>query len=129
MSLKKTILDVMTHGDLKASAKAVDCPEPAFDAGNFVTVTFRPSPEVRQAAGGELGSTPQVTPEVTDQVTDQVPPQLTVIKAIFGEMSRQKIQESLGLKHTRHFRDTYLKPTVQTVCCYTGPQRSERRMR
>ena len=80
---------------IRDGAKAVDCPEPAFEAGNFVTVTFRPNPEVRQAAGDELGSTPQVTgevagevppqvaPRVAPQVTDQVTPQLTVIKAIF----------------------------------------------
>ena len=98
----------------------------------FVTVTFRPNPEVRQAAGGELGRTPQVAPEVapqvtpqvtpqvapevvTDQVTDtdQVTPQLAVLQAIFGEMSRQQLQESLGLKHAGHFREAYLEPTLQ----------------
>ena len=36
---------------IRDGAKAVDCPEPAFEAGNFVTVTFRPNPEVRRAAG------------------------------------------------------------------------------
>ena len=49
---------------IRDGAKAVDCPEPAFDAGNFVTVTFRPKPEVRQVAGRGLGSTPQVAPQV-----------------------------------------------------------------
>ncbi len=122
---------------IRDGAKAVDCPEPAFEAGNFVTVTFRPNPEVRQAAGGELGLTPevatqatdqatgqvtdqvtdqatgQVTDQAADQVTDQVTPQLTVMKAIFGEMSRQQIQESLGLKHARHFREVYLEPTLR----------------
>ena len=110
-------------------------------ADSFVTVTFRPNPEVRQAAGGELTTTPQVTdqvtpevapevapefaPEVTgqvagqvtDQVTDQVtrevPPQVLILQAIFGEMSRQEIQEALGLKHTRHFRKAYLAPTLR----------------
>ena len=57
---------------IRDGTKAVDCPEPVFDAGNFVTVTFRPNPEVRQAAGGELGRTPQVTPEVAPQVNPQV---------------------------------------------------------
>ena len=61
---------------IRDSAKAVDCPEPAFEAGNFVTVTFRPNPEVRQAAGGELPPTPQVTPQVTDQVTGEVTDQV-----------------------------------------------------
>ena len=129
-------------------ARAVDCPEPVFGVESFVTVTFRPNPEVRQAAGGELVSTPQVaqlTDQVTaqeadqvtaqeaDQVTAQVPPQLFVLKAIFGEMSRHQIQESLGLKHTRHFRDTYLNPTLQAglieMTIPEKPQSSKQRYR
>ena len=62
---------------IRDGAKAVDCPEPAFEAGNFVTVTFRPNPEVRQAAGGQLGPTPQVAPGVAPQVTDQDADQVT----------------------------------------------------
>lgn len=76
-------------------------------------MTFRPNPEVRQAAGGELPSTLQVTGEVTGEVTDQVHPQLAVLKAFFGEMSRQEIQQALGLKHEDHFRNVYLTPTLQ----------------
>ena len=118
---------------IRDGARAVDCPEPVFEAGNFVTVTFQPNPEVRHVAGDAVGSTPQVTPEVTPQVTDQVNPevtdqvtaqvtgevtdqvhpQLAVLKAIFGETSRQQMQESLGLKHTRHFREAYLEPTMR----------------
>ena len=118
---------------IRDGAQAVDCPEPAFEADNFVAVTFRPNPEARQAAGGELGSTPQVAGEVAGEVTDQVSPQLAVIKTIFGEMSRQKIQESLGLKHTRHFRDAYLKPTLQAglieITVPDKPQSSQQRYR
>ena len=113
---------------IRDGAKAVDCPEPAFEAGSFVTVTFRPNPEVRQSAGRELGPIPksadqvtdqvvaqaadQETAQVTDQVTDQVGRQLIVLQSIFGESSRQEIQQALGLKHTRHFRDAYLLPTL-----------------
>ena len=57
--------------------------------------------------------TPQVTDQVTDQVTGEVPPQVLILQAIFGEMSRQEIQEALGLKHVRHFRNAYLAPTMQ----------------
>ena len=57
--------------------------------------------------------TDQVTDQATDQVADQVTPQPTVMKAIFGEMCRQQIQESLGLKHVRHFRAAYLEPTLR----------------
>ena len=100
---------------IRDGAKAVDCPEPMFDAGSFVTVTFRPNPEVRQAAGGELAPAPQVTGEVaaTGEVAGEVNPQLAVLKGFFGEMSRQEIQQALGLKHEDHFRNTYLTPTLR----------------
>ena len=53
--------------------------------------------------------------------------------AIFGEMSRQKIQESLGLKHMRHFRDACLKPTLQAgligITVPDKPQSSQQRYR
>ena len=102
---------------IRDGAKAVDCPEPVFKADNFVTVTFRPNPEVRQATGDAVGSLPQVTDqvtgEVTGEVTDQANLQLAVLKVIFGETSRQQMQESLGLKHVRHFREAYLEPTMR----------------
>ncbi len=58
---------------IRDGAKAVDCPEPVFEADNFVTVTFRPNPEVRQAAGGELPPTPQTTGEATGEVPGKLP--------------------------------------------------------
>ena len=134
---------------IRDGAKAVDCPEPAFEAGNFVTVTFRPNPEVRQAAGGELPPTLQVTPQVTGEVTPQVTgevtgevteevappatpevsPQVTVqvtdqvnvqvavqvrmLRALKGEVTRQQLQDAVGLKHRAHFISAYLIPALQ----------------
>ena len=42
---------------IRDSAKALGYPVPAFEAGNFVTVTFRPNPEVRPDAGVDLDLT------------------------------------------------------------------------
>ena len=118
---------------IRDGAKAVDCPEPEFKADSFVTVTFRPNPEVRQAAGGELAPIPEVTGEatgevageVTDQVagqvteqvagqvTEQVAGQVRLLQALSGEMSRQSLQEALGLKHRNHFNQIYLIPALE----------------
>ena len=46
---------------IRDGAKAAGYPEPTFDARSFVTVTFRPNPEVRPDAGVALDLTPQVT--------------------------------------------------------------------
>ena len=67
---------------IRDGARQQDCPEPDFDVGRFVTVTFRPNPEVRLArrsgdgsrasgvlpkeATGEVGRT---TGEVAGEVT------------------------------------------------------------
>ena len=52
---------------IRDGARAQDCPEPEFEADRFVTVTFRPNPEVREVSGDDR-ITPQVTPEVTGEV-------------------------------------------------------------
>ena len=126
---------------IRDGAKAVNCPEPEFKADSFVTVTFRPNPEVRQAAGGELAPIPEVAGEatgevageVTDQVagevtgevaeqvaeqvagqvTEQVTGQVRLLQALSGEMSRQSLQEALGLKHRNHFNQIYLIPALE----------------
>ena len=94
----------------------MDCPEPAFEAGNFVTVTSRPNPEVRQAAGGELASTPEVTdqvaPQVTPQVTGEVTPQVRLLQAISGEMTARQLRQVLNLADREHFRTGYLLPAL-----------------
>ena len=51
---------------IRDGAKAAGCLEPTFDAGSFVTVTFRPNPEVRPDAGDESDLTPQVTEKAVD---------------------------------------------------------------
>ena len=155
-----------------------DCPEPRFNGGRFVSVKFRPNPEVRrlppeggigprvggEATGevtGEVGAhtaqvidqAGEVTAQVertadqgigevmdatarvgdaTDQVegsTDQVTAQVEdataqvagevhhlaarLLGVMSGEMSRQGIQDALGLRHRNYFRKAYLHPALR----------------
>ena len=86
------------HRVLRDGAKAVDCPEPEFEADSFVTVMFRPNPEVRQGAGSGAG-----------QVTGQV----RLLRALSGEMTRHSLQEALGLRHRDYFNEIYLTPALE----------------
>jgi ATP-dependent DNA helicase RecG len=52
----------------------------------------------------------QVTPQVTPQVTQQVE---MLLARIEGEMTRQAIQDALGLADREHFRKTYLAPALE----------------
>ena len=97
---------------IRDGAKAVDCPEPEFEADSFVTVTFRPNPEVREISGNDR-ITPKVTDQVTGQVTGQVAPEVRLLRVLSGEMTRQDIQEALGLKHRDHFNQVYLIPALE----------------
>ncbi len=45
----------------------------------------------------------------TSQVTGEVQRLLSVVQ---GEMKRMELQEALGLKHEDHFREAYLKPSL-----------------
>ena len=93
-------------------ASEMNCPEPEFRAGSFMTVIFRPNPEVRAEGGDRLagGVAPEVTPEVTGEVTGE---EIRLLRAMSGEMTRQRIQEALGLKHEDHFRHAYLLPALR----------------
>ena len=97
---------------IRDEARELNCPEPEFEAGRFVTVTFRPNPEVRTEGGDR--SAGEVTPEVTGQVTGQVTgEEIRLLRAISGEMTRQGMQEALGLKHRDHFNNAYLLPALR----------------
>ena len=52
-------------------------------------------------------------PQVTGQVTGQVAPEVARLLAVLvGEMSRQALQQALGLKHRDHFNAAYLAPAL-----------------
>ncbi len=93
-------------------AKEQNCPRPDFEIGRFVTVTFRPNPEVR-AIGTDNQPAGEVTGEVTEEVTPKVSPTDRLLQEMSGEMTRQQIQDATGLKHENHFRNVYLIPALQ----------------
>ena len=100
---------------IRDEASEMNCPEPEFKANSFTTVTFRPNPEVR-AEGDHLPAgrvAPEVTDQVTGQVTGQVGPEIRLLEVMSGEMTRQHIQDSLGLKHRVHFKKVYLLPALK----------------
>ena len=53
--------------------------------------------------------TGQVEAQVTPQVTPQV---IRLIKVMQGEMSREDLQEDLGLRDRKSFRESYLSPAL-----------------
>ena len=56
---------------IRDGARRQDCPEPEFDVGRFVTVTFRPNPKVRLVAregGGRQGAGDFLHGEVAEEV-------------------------------------------------------------
>ena len=85
---------------IRNETRAQGCPEPEFEVNGFFTATFWPNPDVRARASVE-----PVTGEVTGEVR--------LLRAMAGEMTRQQIQESLGLRHEDHFRKAYLLPALQ----------------
>ena len=89
---------------VREEARAHRCPEPMFETNGFVTVTFRPNPEVRAETGDD---------RATGEVTGEVKPVGRLLQVMAGEMTRQHLQEALGLKHEDHFRNAYLLPALR----------------
>ena len=77
----------------RGEASAPDCPEPQFEANSFVTVTFRPNPEVRAKA----------EEHPVDRVAGEVAGEVRLLQVMSGEMTRQRLQEALGLKQRGPF--------------------------
>jgi ATP-dependent DNA helicase RecG len=59
---------------------------------------------------GEEPVTPEVTPEVPPEVTPEV---LKMLAVMTGEMTRGEIQDKLGLKDEKHFRESYQQVAVK----------------
>ena len=74
-------------------------------------------------------SPPQLTAQVTAQVTVQVTVQVANLLAkLEGEMTRQAMQDALGLIHREHFRKAYLLPALeQGVIEMTQPDKPNSR--
>ena len=56
---------------------------------------------------------PEAAPEVAPEVTPEVAPEVRLLRAVSGEMTRQRLQEVLDLKDDEHFRKSYLLPALQ----------------
>ena len=65
-----------------------------------VSVTFRPNPEVRA--------------EAEERPMDRVAGEVRLLQVMSGEMTRQRLQEALGLKHEDYFRKAYLIPALRS---------------
>ena len=89
---------------IRDEARAQNCPEPQFEANSFVTVTFRPNPKVR----AETEERPM------DRAAGEVTGEVRLLRVLSGEMTRQRLQEGLGLKHENHFREAYLIPALRS---------------
>ena len=85
--------------DMIARCRDAGLAPPLFrqDGGQFVQVLQRPAAPA---------------PEVTTEVTTEVAPELRLLRALHGEMTRQQLQAALGLKNDEHFRKAYLQPAV-----------------
>jgi cell filamentation protein, protein adenylyltransferase len=60
---------------------------------------------VRMTLDTVTSSTPEVAREVT--------PEVRLLSALAGEMTRQQLKEALGLKDDEHFRKSYLLPALE----------------
>ncbi len=60
-------------------------------------------------ATGEESGIPEVTPQVTPHVAPQVERLLRVVK---GEVDRDALQQAVGLKARKNFRQLYLAPAI-----------------
>jgi Fic family protein len=57
-----------------------------------------------------LGAVSTITPQVAPQVTPQV---RKLVEAVQGEMTREDLQNALGLHDRKSFRERYLKPALE----------------
>ena len=96
---------------IRHESRDLRCPDPEFEVNGFFTARFWPTPEVRETTGAPTAA--PITGQVTDQVTDQVIDQVLLLSVMVGEMSREQLQEALGLKHRGHFRGAYLLPALR----------------
>ena len=69
-----------------------------------ISVTFRPNPKVR----AETEERPR------DRVSGEVIGEVRLLRMMSDEMTRQHLQETLGLKHENHFRKAYLIPALRS---------------
>ena len=85
-------------------------PEFRLDMGCFILTIWRPERSGATAATVTEQAAGEVTGQVTGQVTGHVQRLLAVCE---GTLSRQELQERLGLRHRDSFQQNYLQPALQ----------------
>jgi ATP-dependent DNA helicase RecG len=77
-----------------------------------------------------LESAPSVDAKVTPEVTPEATPEVARLRRVGGEpLSRQELQDQLGLRDDEHFRKTYLLPALAAgVIEMTAPDRPTSRL-
>lgn len=100
---------------LKAMA-ANGSPPPVFEtdddrAAFVIRLPIHPLAQAVVPDAAEMipAGTGEATGEATGEVTGEV---VRLLRATVGEMSRQQLQEALGLRHEDHFRAAYLRPAL-----------------
>ena len=90
--------------DMIARCREAGLPAPSFrqEGGQFIQTLGRP----------DLSTAPEVTPEVTPEVLQELSPAQRLVRVLEGEMTRQQLQDALGLKDDEHFRRAYLQPAL-----------------
>ncbi len=79
-------------------------------------------------------TSPGALPDIiTTEVTTEVLPEVRLVSALDGELSRKEIMDRLGLKKEGHFRKTHLAPALKAGLVErtipTKPQSSKQRYR
>ena len=72
-----------------------------------------PTPEFHQSGGQFIQTLRRPQPASTPEVTGQESLELRLARALKGEMTRQQLQEAMGLKDAEHFRTAYLLPALK----------------
>jgi len=96
---------------IRNESRDLRCPDPEFEVNGFFTARFWPTPEVREATGAP--TTTPITGQVADQVTVHVTDHVRFLSVVVGAMTREQLQEAVGLKHRGHFRRAYLLPALR----------------
>lgn len=99
--------------DMIALCREARLPAPEFrqSGGQFIQALRRPpSARVRPTP---RRITREAAPEVTPEVSPEVAPEVRLVRALVGEMTRQQLQDALGLRDEEHFRKAYLQPALE----------------
>ena len=93
-------VESLVHEQQDAYYRAIQASTQQSDAAPFVEFMLH---RILEAV---TGATPEVTPQVTPQVG-------ALLAQIRGEMTRQALQDALGLADREHFRKVYLLPALE----------------